>query len=237
MNDMSRELAPIGAISEFELFRSLSNEAFKDVRAAMRVERVAKETIIFEQGAAVGRAYALAAGSIRIVQTGSDGGQVIVRFISPGEMFGTVPLFTDHRFPADAIAGESSTVLSWREQDLLRLIGLYPTIAINVIRVLGQRIGQLQERVREFTTQRAEQRIAHAILRLAEQAGRDGSRGTTIEIPLRRKDLAEFAGTTLHTASRTIASWEKAGLLASHGQRLVIHDVDSIRKLAEGFDH
>jgi len=46
---------------------------------------------------------------------GRDGGQALVRFIGPGEMFGTVPLFTDHRFPAaDAIAVEASTVLTCR---------------------------------------------------------------------------------------------------------------------------
>lgn len=59
-------------------------------------------------------------------------------------------------------------------------------------------------------------------------------RGTTIEIPLRRKDLAEFAGTTLHTASRTVSAWEKAGLLVTNDQRLVVHDLSAIRHLAEG---
>jgi CRP-like cAMP-binding protein len=226
----------LGEIGRLELFRSLSDDAVREVRVAMQVKRVAKDTVIFEQGQWVDRAYALALGSVRIVQTGSDGGHAIVRFIGPDEVFGAVPLFTDHRFPADAIAAENSTVLSWREKDLLRLIDRYPTIALNVVRVLGQRIGQLQERVREVSTQRAEQRLAHAVIRLAEQAGRSGPRGTTIEIPLRRKDLAEFAGTTLHTASRTVAAWEKAGLLASNGRRIVVHDLAVIRGLAEGCD-
>lgn len=225
---------PLERIGLLELFRSLPEGALADVRAAMRTERVAKDTLIFEQGQPVDRAYALAVGSIRIVQTGSDGGQTIVRFIGPGEMFGTLPLFTDHRFPADAIAVEASTVLTWSENDLLDLMGRYSAISFNVIKVLGLRMAQLQERVRELTTQRAEQRIAHAIVRLVEQAGRDGARGTTIEIPLRRKDLAEFAGTTLHTASRTLAAWEKAGILASHEQRLTIHEPDAIRRFAEG---
>lgn len=221
-------------IGELELFHSLPDQALDDVRAAMHAERVLKETVIFRQGDRVDRAYALTVGSVRIVQTGSDGGQAIVRFIGPGEMFGALPLFTDHRFPADAIAVETSTVLSWAEPDLNALIARYPSIALNVIRVLGARMAQLQERVRELTTQRAEQRIAKAILRLARQAGRDGARGTTIEIPLRRKDLAEFAGTTLHTASRILAAWEKAGLLASLGRLLTVHDLGAIRRLAEG---
>jgi CRP-like cAMP-binding protein len=223
-------------INRLELFRSLPEDAIEDVRAAMKVERVAKNTIVFEQGQLVDRAFALAVGNIRILQTGRDGGQVIVRFISPGEMFGTLPLFTDHRFPADAIAAEASTVVTWSEQDLLDLMSRYSGIALNVIQVLGSRMAQLQQRVRELTTQRAEQRIAHAILRLVEQAGRDGPRGTTIEIPLRRKDLAKFAGTTLHTVSRTLAAWEKAEILDSCGQRLTIHDPDAVRRFTGGFD-
>ena len=221
-------------IGMLELFRSLPAEALEEVRLVMRIERVAKDVAIFRQGDPVSRAYALDTGSVRIVQSGSDGGQAIVRFIGPGEMFGTVPLFTDHRFPADAVTVEASRVLTWSEPDLSDLMARYPGIAINLIRALGVRMAQLQERVRELTTQRVEQRIAQAILRLAAQSGRGGARGTTINIPLRRKDLAEFAGTTLHTASRTVAAWEKAGILTSSGQRLTIHDPGAVRRLAEG---
>jgi len=220
-------------VGNLELFRSLSAPALDTVRAAMRVDRVAKDGVIFVQGDRADRACALGAGSIRITQTGSDGGQTIVRFIGPGETFGTVPLFTDHRLPADAIAAEESVVLSWSEEALRRLIALYPPIAMNAIEVLGARLGELQERVRELTTQRAGQRIARAVLRLAAQAGRETPGGRTIAFPLRRKDVAEFSGTTLHTASRTLAAWEKSGLLASRNGRLTIRDPGGLRRVAE----
>jgi len=220
-------------LGNLELFRSLPAPALDAVRAAMRVDRVAKDDVIFVQGGRADRAYALGAGSIRIMQTGSDGGQAIVRFIGPGETFGTVPLFTDHRLPADAIAAEDSVVLSWSEEQLRRLIALYPPIAMNVIEVLGARLGDLQERMRELTTQRVEQRIARAVLRLAAQAGHDTAGGRTIAFPLRRKDVAEFSGTTLHTASRTLAAWEKAGLLASRKGRLTIRDPGGLMRVAE----
>lgn len=220
-------------LGELELFRSLSEDALGAVCATMRVERVAKDTVIFEQGDRAARAYAVDAGSLRIVQTGSNGGQAVVRFIGPGETFGTAALFTNHRLPADAIAAEESLVLSWSEADLLRMIDLYPPVALNVIAVLGARLGQLQERVRELTTQRAEQRIAQAILGLAAQAGRDGPEGRTIILPLRRKDLAEYTGTTLHTTSRTLAGWQKAGLLGSANGHLTIRDLPGLRRIVE----
>ena len=220
-------------IGQLELFRSLPDGAIESVRAAMHIEHAPKDAVICGQGQRVDRACALAAGSLRIVQTGSDGGQTIVRFIRPGEMFGTLPLFTDHRCPADAIAAEASTVLTWSERSLLELMTRHPPIAHNVIQVLGTRMAQLQERLRELTTQRVEQRIAHAVLRLARQYGNEVRGRITIDVPLRRKDLADFAGTTLHTASRVVSAWEKAGLLVSSGQRLVIHNLAAINKLAE----
>lgn len=221
--------ARVGAL---DLFRALPDEALAAACGVMRVERIERSRLIFEQGEPVERAYALCAGSVRIAQTGGDGGQAVIRFIAPGEMFGTVPLFTDHRFPADAIAIDDSLVLSWGERDLIALIGAHPAIAINLIGILGERLAELQERVRELATQRIEQRIAQAVLRLAMQAGQDTRDGVKIEFPLRRKDLADYAGTTLHTASRTLAAWEKAGLLTSHDRRMTVHNILDIRRIA-----
>lgn len=216
-----------------ELFRALPAQAGREVRAAMRVDRVAKHAVIFRQGGRAGRAWSLGRGSIRIVQTGRGGGETVLRFIAPGEMFGSVPLFTDHRLPADAIAAEESIVLSWSEADLRRLIDRYPPIAMNVISTLGSRLGQLQERVRELTTERAVSRVARAVLRLASQAGRDIGSVRAIDFPLRRRDLAGLSGTTLYTASRTLAALEKAGLLASCEGHVMVHDLPALRQFVE----
>ncbi|PKQ09312.1 MAG: cyclic nucleotide-binding protein [Alphaproteobacteria bacterium HGW-Alphaproteobacteria-12] len=200
------------------------------------MEHVGKDELIFEQGGVARCAYALAAGSIRIVQTGGDGRQVIIRFVAQGEMFGTVPLFTDHLFPADAIAAEPSLIFLWSEADFLALIDRYPRLSVNVVRIIGACLAEAQDRIRELSTQRAERRIAHAVLRLASKAERNAEGNMAIDIPLRRKDLAEVSGTTLHTASRTLAAWQKAGLLVSHEQRLVIHDLPAIGRISEDVD-
>lgn len=223
---------PMESIAALDLFRALPAHALEEVCCRMRVQRVAKDDVIFAQGGPAARAWAISTGCVRIVQTGSNGRQAILRFIGPGQMFGTVPLFTDHRLPADAIAAEASSVLSWSEADLLRLIDRHPRIAVNLIAVLGTRLGQLQERVRELTTLRAEQRLALAVLRLAAQAGRETASGRTIGLPLRRRDLAEFSGTTLYTASRALAAWQKAGLLASRRGQLTICDARGLRRIA-----
>lgn len=112
-------------------------------------------------------------------------------------------------------------------------MGRYPQIAMNVIHIIGKRLKEAQERVRELATQRAEQRVAHAVLRLARQAGRSTSEGTAITFPLRRKDVADISGVTLHTASRILTVWEKVGVVLSRNQRLIISQPSELLRIAE----
>ena len=228
----AKSLVP-GTLASLELFQGLAPPALHDVLGVARVRRISRETRIFSQGNPGVRAHALVEGSVRISQSGSDGAQTVMRFIGPGEMFGTVALFTDGRYPADAIAVAHSLEVSWSEGELLELMGRHPKIAINVIRIIGTRLQEVQDRVRELSTQRAERRVAHAVLRLARQAGHSTIDGTAIEFPLRRKDVAALSGTTLHTASRILTGWEKAGLVLTRNQRLTIRGTAEIARIAE----
>jgi CRP-like cAMP-binding protein len=220
--------------SRMDLFQSIPASALETVATAARLRRLPKDLRIFSQGDGGVRAHAVIEGAVRIAQSGSDGAQVVVRFIGPGEMFGTVALFTDGRYPADAITLTETLEASWSEAELLDLMRKQPQIGLNVIAIIGKRLQEVQERVRELATQRAEHRLARAVMRLARQAGHSTIDGTTIEFPLRRKDVADIAGTTLHTASRILTRWEKAGLLTSHRQHLTVHRPARIWQIAEG---
>ncbi len=216
-----------------ELFLELPPSDLEAVAALARVRRLPKHARIFNQGDPGARAYAVVEGGVRISQLGDDGAEVVLRFIGPGEMFGTVAVFTDRRYPADATTLAETLVASWSETELLDLIARSPRIAINVIRIIGARLQELQNRVLELSTQRVERRVAHAILRLAGQAGHHTVGGTAIAFPLRRQDVADISGTTLHTASRILTAWEKSGFLVSQNQRLTVRRPDEILRLSE----
>jgi len=220
-------------LSSWELFRDLSPAALEKLTASAVLRRYPEETRIFNQGDSDVRAHVLVEGSVRISQAGSDGAQSVIRFIRPGETFGSVALFTDGRYPADAVALTASLEASWSEAELLQLMDCYPQIARNIIGIIGKRLQEAQERVRELSTQRVERRVARALLRLADQAGNSTTDGTEIEFPLRRGDVADISGTTQYTASRLLAAWEKAGWLISRNRRLTLRNSSEIRRIAE----
>lgn len=220
-------------LSNLELFRGLPAAALDDVLASAGTRCFARDFRVFNQGETRVRAHVLIDGWIRISQSGSDGAQIVVRFIGPGDIFGAISLFTDRRYPADADTLTDATEVSWSDKALLDLMNNHPQIAINAVRIVGNRLQEAQHRVRELATQRAERRVAHALLRLLHQVGTTTSRGIVIRFPLRRKDIADIAGTTLYSASRILSAWERAGWLKTLDRRIAVESLSDLMRIAE----
>ena len=233
---MSTDAAPQpdAAIAALALFDGLPPAALAEAAARARVQRLPRGARLFDQGEPVERAHVLLSGAIRIAQAGADGGEAVIRFIGPGEIFGSVAIFTDHCYPADGVAMLDSTEASWAHADLLDLISRHPRIAVNLVTIVGRRLAELQNRVREMATQRVECRIANTLLRLARQAGQASHAGTAIAFPLRRKDIADIAGTTLHTVSRTLTEWRRKGWIADDKRGLILLSPERIEQIAQG---
>lgn len=86
----------------------------------------------------------------------------------------------------------------------------------------------------ELATERVEQRVANAVLKLVNQTGKQTELGLLIDFPISRQDLSEMTGTTLHTVSRLLSAWETAGLITSRNQRITVIEAHKLMLLASG---
>lgn len=107
-------------------------------------------------------------------------------------------------------------------------------LAVRVGIKLGQRLEEAHTRIREMSTQEVERRVDHTVLRLSQQAGRKELDGIRIDFPISRQDIAEMTGTTLHTVSRILSSWESKGLVKGGRQKLLVCNLPGLAQLAEG---
>lgn len=222
-----------GIIASMGLFKGLEREALADVVRRARARRVAKGTRIFSQGDEALTCYALLDGRVKIVQSGPGGEHLVVRFINPGEMFGTLAVYTGGGYPADADAVTDCVEISWPSSVMTELMLRYPRIGLNMIAIIGRRLREVQNRLREAASERVERRIARALLRLLHHGGRRTDAGVEIDFPLSRQDLAEMTGTTLHTVSRTLSAWEERELVELGRQKVIIRQPHALVAIAE----
>ena len=215
------------------MFAGLDPEAMDGVIAAGSVRRLPAGTRVFSQGDPGVSGHSLLEGRVKIVQTRADGSQSVLRFIGPGEMYGTVAALMNQAFPADAISVVDSVEMWWSIPALRQLIRRYPEIGLRSTAAAGSRLMDLQDRMGELTGERVEQRIARTLLRLMEKAGRPTAAGIEIDFPITRQDLAEMSGSTLHTVSRTLAAMDQRGVTGSSRRRIIVRDPRALSNLAE----
>jgi len=220
-------------VADLPLFVGLSSADLDAILSEARSVRVAKNSPVFEQGEDAHSFFVLLHGHVRASKTTPAGQQVVVRYVAPGEVFGVAKAIGLTKYPATATAVDDSVVLAWPSAAWPRLVAQHPALATNTLQTVGNRLQETHTRVVEMSTQQVERRIAHALLRLAKQAGRRTAEGVEIDFPISRQDIAEMTGTTLHTVSRTLSAWESQGLIESGRQRVVLRDPHKLFGIAE----
>ena len=223
-------------IAHLSLFQGLTAAEMDEVLRSARSARYPKDTAVFEQEAEAHSFFVLLAGHIRVVRTTPDGNQVIVRYISEGEIFGVAAALGRTTYPASAIAAVDCVTLVWPNTKWSELSSRFPLFGANTYRTVGSRLQESHTRVVEMSTEQVEQRVAHALLRLLNQTGRKTERGIEIDFPISRQDIAEMTGTTLHTVSRLLSAWEDKGIIVSGRQRVTVSDPHRLMLLAESRD-
>jgi len=221
-------------VADLPLFAGIAPGDIDEILREARSVRYPKDVAVFEQGADADSFFVLLHGHLRVEKTTQQGSQIVVRYVSPGEIFGVAQALALQHYPATAVAAVDSVALCWPAAAWPRLTARFPSLAANALQTVGRRLQDTQARVMEMSSEQVEQRVAHALLRLAKQAGRKTEAGIEIDFPISRQDVAEMTGTTLHTVSRILSAWEQQGLVEGGRQRIVLRNPHGLFALAEG---
>ena len=219
-------------VAGMPLFAGVAPADLDALLAEARSARYPKNAAVFSQGEEAHSFFLLLHGHVRAAKTTPAGQQVVVRYITPGETFGVAMAIGLSHYPATATAVDESVALTWPSPAWPRLVERHPGLAANTLQAVGARLQESHNRVIEMATEQVERRVAHALLRLVQQAGRKVEAGIEIDFPISRQDIAEMTGTTLHTVSRILSAWESDGLVEGGRQRIVLRDPHRLFQLA-----
>jgi CRP-like cAMP-binding protein len=191
-----------------------------------------KGDTLARQGDPARRFYLVESGFLKILQLTTEGTEVIVRFVAPGEPFGGVVALGDSAYPVTAVVAQPTVAYVWTREAVGELLVKTPQVRVNIMREMATHMTDALTRVRELTTARVGQRLAQTLLRLTRQCGQAGPDGMLIMQPLTRQELADLTGTTLYTVSRTLGKWESLGLVESRKRLLLVKSPKRLEEVA-----
>ena len=220
-------------IQALPVFNAMGEAELDAVIAHAKAQRIPEGTTVFRQGEIATAFFVLLHGRLKVVKTTPHGQQMIVRFVNPGDIYGIAKALRRKDYPATASAVVDSLTLAWPAQIWDEFMAAHPAFAANVMQMMGDRLQEAHTRIKELSTEEVEYRVAHTVLRLIAQSGRQTDEGMLVDFPITRQELAEACGTTLHSVSRTLSAWESAGLVAVGRRRIVVRDAHALSELAD----
>lgn len=213
---MAHATEHIGCVSLVPIFNHLEPAQMQEIMQVVRTTSFKKGEMIYHAGDMSNTLYIVNRGQVKIYHLSEDGKEQIVRFLEHGDFTGELALFqqTVHESYAEAMVDTQICLINGAE--LEKLLLKYPTIAIKILNEFSNRLANSERQTMSVVTESVESRLALYLVDLYEKGD---SYSSTITLPMSKKDLASFLGTTPETLSRRLAEFESAGLIEQRGQR------------------
>lgn len=225
--------ALLAEIGKVPLFQGVAQPNLEELIQAARQKHLQAGEFFFLQDDPAENMYLLVDGRVKLSQAGPDGGQALIKVLTPFSLFALVAMTTASNYLVNAQAAEDSLALYWTRRDLMEFVLRAPQMAENAMRIMAEQLQEITERFRQVTTERVERRLVYTLFRLAAQAGKKVKEGVLIDLTLTRQDLAEMSGTTLYTVSRMLSSWEKQGWVIASRERVIICNPHGLARILE----
>ncbi len=190
--------------------------------AASKALKVPRENAIFNEGEASSHVYILLSGVAKLCYV-NRAQRVLVGFVGPGEVFGLSSLLPQTTRPFRCEAYSDCLVAVVKPEIFVDTVLGVPLERLSIIldATVGRWWGMLV-RYANFVGLGLRERLAGALLELAEKFGVRDSRGTLLTIKLTHADLAELVGASRQRTTEQLNDFEREGVITRDGRRLII---------------
>jgi CRP/FNR family transcriptional regulator len=216
-------------LARVPIFADLPAADLRQVAALSHPRRFGAGETVFREGDHSNTCYIVRSGHARAIREHSDGRQIALATFGPGDIFGELAMFDDEERSATVDAIDAVDALAILGPDMRRLMLQRPEIAVALAAALARRLRATNERLASQSFQTVQSRVANVLSQLVEQARAEGVEDEEVPITATQVDVAMLAGSSRESASRFLASLERAGVISQGRGRLVVRDPDALR--------
>jgi CRP/FNR family transcriptional regulator, cyclic AMP receptor protein len=216
-------------LARVPVFADLSPADLRQIGALSHPRHFAAGETVFREGDHSNTCYLVRSGHARAIREHGDGRQLALATFGPGDIFGELAMFDDEERSATVEAIDDLEALAILGPDMRRLMHERPGLAVALAAALSRRLRATNERLASQSFQTVQSRVATVLSQLVERARAEGVEAAEVPITATQADVAMLAGSSRESASRFLASLERAGVIAQGRGRLLVRDPGALR--------
>jgi CRP-like cAMP-binding protein len=221
-----------GSHSGKSLFEGMPDAVKNEFTTRAITNKYKKNQTIFLQGNIPFGVHCLKSGKIKIVINNNEGKESIVRLVNPGDIFGHRALLSNEKYNASAIVLEDAVVDFYEKDYILTMIKKHPTLALNLLSLLAQAVGLVENHTSTLVYKNVRERLAMLLISLSQTYGDQQEIGILLNIKLTREDMASMIGSTHESLARLFTEFKNEKIILQEGKDIYIINEKKLREVA-----
>ncbi|MGQ7870232.1 Crp/Fnr family transcriptional regulator [Sunxiuqinia sp. sy24] len=217
-------------LSGFQLFKKLTEQEFAQLNYEKTCSLFKKGSIIYREGSRLTGFYCVTKGIVKILKTGIDGKEQIIRFAKKGEIIAYRSLLSEESACTTAKVIEEAVLCHIPYQTLQFLIQSNWQFSHHMLQIICKELREANDYITDIAQKTVRERLAEVLLLLKEAFELDNS--NTLQISLTREELANIVGTATESVIRLLSEFKQDKLIELQGRKIKLLDIKALTRVA-----
>lgn len=206
---------------EDRLFCNLPMDVLQGLQSMKTSSVYPKGTLLCLEGQAPRGIYVLCTGKAKLSTTSAEGKSIILRIAEPGEVLGLTAVVSNQPYESTVETLEPSQANFISQRDFLHFLEEHAEVGMKVAQQLTHNCHCAYQEIRSLgLSNSVPEKLAKLILKWAEHPltlNHAKAGEIPIRVTLTQEEIAQFAGTSRETVSRTLGDFKRKGWLRIKG--------------------
>lgn len=206
-------------VQSASIFQGLSDA---DITALAKIsvhqQLFPKGTVLYAPTTLLDRMMIIDQGQVKVYQLNENGKEKILYMLRPGAIDSEAALFAQRPHYNYAETVEDTRICSIGSRDFQDLVKRVPTLALNLLNALGDRLTALESMSALTSNLGSKERLLTYLQQVSQE-----NQQTHFRLPVKKKELASYLGVTPETLSRQFKLLVEDQLISVDGREITVY--------------
>ena len=184
---------------------------------------------IIKEGTMIKDFVYLKSGLVKLFRSDSSGKEQIISISKPFDYISLLSVFSNDQYNYSVSALEDSVTCNIKMEDIRSIASDNGNLALNLLKRMSKVADKIILDSLAIRTKHLRGRVAFLLIYFSQ----DVYFSSEFDLPLSRKEMAEYVGMTTENVIRSLSEFRRDGILKIYGKTIHIVNMDTLKSIAE----
>jgi len=216
-------------LENFNLFGELKQNSMMELNKISSMKEVEKNQPIYFPHEPSSSIFFLKTGKVKISKYSSDGKEMVVAFINPGEVFGEMSYLDEGERTDIAVTMDPSLICAINKDDFSQFVEKNPALNKKLTRIMGLKLKSYSERIEDLVFKDAKQRVISFLIKFTDESGKQVGDQIFVKPFLKHQDIADLTACARQTVNEVLTDLRKEKVIDFDRKKLIVNDLSKLK--------